>query len=202
MPFDRCEVLGEGLEVPRDAGVQRRRVHVFDLLQRVRHQLAIGRARRRDRKAAVAGDDGGHAVEARRCQCRIPEDLGVVVGVDVDEAGGDDVTAGIDDVIAAQVRTDLDDAPTGDGDVGAVTGCAGAVDDGATLHDGRSTCDVGHCASPSTILERTHANGVGAGDAILEEPRRLADSSAACRWSRCDPHPSVKSLAMLLSNAT
>ena len=42
--------------------------------------------RRRDREAAVAGDDGGDAVEARRRERRVPEDLRVVVRVDVDEA--------------------------------------------------------------------------------------------------------------------
>ena len=53
-------------------------------------------ARRGDREPAVAGDDGGDAVVARRGERRVPEDLRVVVGVDVDEPGRDDVAAGVE----------------------------------------------------------------------------------------------------------
>ena len=62
---------------------------------------SLGR-RRGDREAAVAGDDGGDAVEARRRQRRVPEHLGVVVGVDVDEAGGDHAAGGVELVVAVR----------------------------------------------------------------------------------------------------
>ena len=43
-------------------------------------------AERRDREPAVAADDGGDAVQRRRRAHRVPQDLRVVVRVDVDEA--------------------------------------------------------------------------------------------------------------------
>ena len=54
---------------------------------------AVLGARRRDREAAVAGDDRRDAVPARRREPRIPEHLRVVVGVDVEEAGRHVTTA-------------------------------------------------------------------------------------------------------------
>ena len=86
-PLDRCEILRERLEVPFDPRQQRRGVHVLDVLERAHDHLAMLGARRRDREAAVAGDDGRDAVIRRRTQRGIPEDLRVVVRVDVDEAG-------------------------------------------------------------------------------------------------------------------
>src|SRR5512142_1563634 len=56
-----------------------------------RHRLLqrLGR-HRRDREAAEAAEHGGHAMEAGRAERRIPEDLGIIMGMDVDEARGDD----------------------------------------------------------------------------------------------------------------
>ena len=64
--LDGREVLGEGREVPRDARGERRDVHVLDVLERAGDHVAVLGARRRDREAAVARDDGGDAVVARR----------------------------------------------------------------------------------------------------------------------------------------
>ena len=90
--LDRVEVLRERLElVPRHAREERVGRHVLDVLQRADEQLAVLGPHRRDREAAVAGDDRRHAVPARRGERRVPEDLRVVVRVDVDEAGRDDV---------------------------------------------------------------------------------------------------------------
>ena len=66
-------------------------VHVLDVLERAGDQVAVLGPGGGDGEAAVAGHDRGDAVEARRGERRVPEHLGVVVGVDVDEAGGDDV---------------------------------------------------------------------------------------------------------------
>ena len=68
--------------------------------------LAVLGAGRRDREAAVAGDDGGDAVEARRRERRVPEHLRVVVRVDVDEPGRDDVAAGVEHALAVEVGAD------------------------------------------------------------------------------------------------
>ena len=79
------EVLRERLEVPRDAGREARRIHVLHVLQRPDDALTIGAAGRREREPAVAGHDRLHAMEAGRRERRIPEHLGVVVRVDVDD---------------------------------------------------------------------------------------------------------------------
>ena len=89
----------------------------------------------RDREAAVAGDDGRDAVEARRRERGVPEDLRVVVRVDVDEAGCDDVPARVELPLAVEVGADGRDLAVRDRDVGARAGRARAVDDGATLDD-------------------------------------------------------------------
>ena len=47
---------------------------------------------------AVADGDRGDAVPARQRAVRVPEDLGVVVGVQIDEAGGDVHAPGVDDL--------------------------------------------------------------------------------------------------------
>ncbi len=51
---------------------------------------------RRDREAAVAADHGRHAVQRRRRQTGIPQHLGVVVRVHVDEARRDHEPGGVD----------------------------------------------------------------------------------------------------------
>ena len=105
-PLDRREVLGEGREVPRDARAERLDVHVLDVLERAGDDVAVLGPRRRDREAAVAGDDGGDAVEARRRERRVPEHLRVVVRVDVDEPGRDDVPAGVEHALAVELGAD------------------------------------------------------------------------------------------------
>ena len=57
VPLHRVEVLGEGLEVPGDAGLQRGQAHVLDVLERSPDELAVLGPARRDREPAVAGDD-------------------------------------------------------------------------------------------------------------------------------------------------
>ena len=91
--LDQLQVLVEGLEVPDDPGLEHALRHVFDRVQRADDRAPVLGSRRRDREAAVAGDHRRDAVPARRRQRGVPEHLRVVVGVDVDEAGGDDVPA-------------------------------------------------------------------------------------------------------------
>src|SRR3546814_14471663 len=60
---------------------------------------------------AIAHDDGGDAVPARRRHFPVPRRLAVIMGVDVDEAGGDDPAARVDLFApAGQVRAHRADA--------------------------------------------------------------------------------------------
>ena len=80
------------------------------------------------------------AVSAGRLQQGIPADLAVVVGVDVDEPGRDDLAGCVDGLggVALQRRAtrptapNLDDHAVFHGDVGVVSVHAGSIDDGAT----------------------------------------------------------------------
>ena len=142
-PADQIQVLREGLEVPDDALGQRRGVHVLDVLERAHDHVVVLGAGRRDREAAVARHHGGDAVEARRLERRIPEDLRVVVGVDVDEAGRDGAARGVELALAAQLRPDLADHAVGDRHVGDAAGRAAAVEDrSAANHEFRRHLDL------------------------------------------------------------
>ena len=69
---------------------------------------------------AVAHHHGGDAVPRRRGEVVVPGGLAVVVGVDVDEAGGDQGAVGVDLRAPAPSdnRADRDDAVVDHGDVG------------------------------------------------------------------------------------
>ena len=79
-----------------EAGPERGDAHALDVLERAHDEVAVGRPGRRHREAAVAHDHGGHAVPGRAAHQLVPHDLGVVVGVDVDEARADDPAGGVD----------------------------------------------------------------------------------------------------------
>ena len=86
--------------------------------------------------AAVAHDHGGSAVPRRAREQAVPHDLGVVVGMDVDEAGGDDGAFGVDDAPRRLVEPALGhDPPAADANVGAVAGEPAAVDHGPILDE-------------------------------------------------------------------
>ena len=74
---------------------------------------------------------------ARGCQMRVPGGLAVVVGMDVDEAGGHQTAPCIDFAMAfALDHADFGDASVVDGDIGLLTRRAAAVDDGAAADHG------------------------------------------------------------------
>ena len=78
------------------------------------------------------------AVPARQRAVRVPEDLGVVVGVQVDEAGRHVHAAGVDDAVRVGCvdPTDGGDPAVADRHVGADAWRTGTVEDEAVLdHD-------------------------------------------------------------------
>ena len=136
--LEAVEELVEGLPLPVGALLERGQRHALDL----RHHLAevvglgIGLVHGREAEAAVAPDDSGDAVHARRARGGVPHELCVVVRVGIDEAGRDDAPRGVGDAVGRLVDlADGDDPPVLDADVGTDARCAGAVDDGAALDD-------------------------------------------------------------------
>ena len=78
---------------PASSACQR---HALDPRHHPHHVVAVLRRQRRDREAAVAADHGGDAVQRRRAAPRVPQELRVVVRVDVDEARRDHQPVGVD----------------------------------------------------------------------------------------------------------
>ena len=116
--LDGVEVLREALPLPADALGQRRAGDVLDALHQLDQVVLLAGPDGREAHAAVAHHDGGDAVPARRREVRVPGDLAVVVGVDVDPARGHEQALGVDLPAAlAHVAADGDDAVAVDGDV-------------------------------------------------------------------------------------
>ncbi len=85
--------------------------------------------------AAIAHDDGGDAVPARRRHFGIPCRLAVIVGVDVDEARRDDLAARVDFLAPrCQILAHRNDAVAVDRDVGDERRAARAIDDRAAAN--------------------------------------------------------------------
>ena len=125
------EILAEARPVPGDpADVP----VVRPVVQRL---VAVRRAQRRRRHAAVAGDVRGDALPHHGIGPRILQDGDVGVRVRVDEAGRDVAAAGVDDGAAAQRarRADGRDAVAAHGHVAVVPGVAAAVHDAAVGDD-------------------------------------------------------------------
>ena len=93
---ERVEILGERLPVPRQPLGQRGPGDVLDALEQTDEPVVAIDVRRGEPDPAVAHGDRGHAVDRRRRDDRVPRDLAVEVGVDVDEARGHEETLGVD----------------------------------------------------------------------------------------------------------
>ena len=145
LSVDRVEVLGERRPGPVDARRHGRPGDVLGPFEVPHDELPCLRRGRGEREAAMPHDRGGDAVPARVRPELVPEDLGVEVGVPVDESGRDHMTLGVD--VHRAVLTDPadgGDAPPGDAHVGPVRGHARPVDDGAVADDDV----VGHRSAP------------------------------------------------------
>jgi hypothetical protein len=133
---DDVDEVGERLPRPGQALVEHDAGDVLDALHQLDEPLVVGGADRGEADAAVAGDDRGDPVPRRRDHALVPRGLAVVVGVDVDEAGGDQQAVGVDRAPGGAVDlADGGDHPVGDGDVGGAGRGTGAVDDGAAADD-------------------------------------------------------------------
>ena len=133
----RAEVLAVGDPVPGQTAEDGVAGDVLDALHQLGQVGAVLGAAGRERDAAVAHDHAGHAVPAARRADRIPRQLGVEVGVDVDEAGGHDPAVGLDLAVspAAQLRLDGHDTVTDDAHVRDARRRPRTVDDGAVPDD-------------------------------------------------------------------
>ena len=160
------EVLGEGLPAPLDAVGQGRPGDVLDAFHQLDQEVAPIRGGRREADTAVAHHRRGDAVPSGRCELGVPGRLRVVVGVRVDEPGGDEAAVGVDLASpGADIGADLRDRLAVDGDVGGPGRSAGTVDDLTVADD-----EIVH--DPIVGDRRAHLSGVAplrmaAGDATV-----------------------------------
>ena len=132
--FDPFEIAPERGPVPGHAIAQARERHALDAGQHFHQIVAAFGGEGRDREAAVAGKHAGDAVVARRAQRRVPEYLGVVMGVDIDKPRRHHQTGGVDGFFRRLVDlADRHDTSVPDADIALVACGAGAVDDGSAF---------------------------------------------------------------------
>src|SRR6266851_741014 len=128
-PLGRVEILREGLPFPFDSLTQHLERDPFDVDEVPRRYLAYLRTARRDAYAAIAHDHRGYAVPRRRRDVGVPADLGVVMGVRIDEAGRDDEVRGVDNFLRALGDlANLGDPAIRDRDIRAPRRSAGTID--------------------------------------------------------------------------
>ncbi len=135
-PVERVHELGERLPVPGETLLQHHARDVLDALHQLDEPVVISRAHRREPDAAVADDDRRDTVPRRRDHPLAPRRLAVVVRVDVDEAGRDEKTVGVDRALGgAADLADLGDDTAVDRDVGGACRRTGAVNNRPAAND-------------------------------------------------------------------
>ena len=119
--IDAVEKFGEGGPIPRHPGLHRGVRNRFDARHREHRALAALGMHRGEAEAAVADHDRRDAVPARDGAVRIPEQLRVVMGMQIDEAGRDDQSRGVDRLrgVGGAQPPDFRDAAVLDADVAA-----------------------------------------------------------------------------------
>ena len=131
------EELREGLPAPLDAGLHGGAADVLGTLEVAHHEVGFLGATGRQCEAAIAHDDRGHALEARAGADRIPEDLGVHVGVAVDEARRHDPALGVKRFLGGSAidAADLGDLAVLHADIAAIARKSRSINDHAVLDD-------------------------------------------------------------------
>jgi hypothetical protein len=125
------EVLAVRLPLPREPVEDAGGRDVLDRLHELGEVLTVLGLAGRERHAAVAEHDGRDAVPARRRRDRVPADLGVEMGVDVDEPRAHDPPLGVDRLPAAAIEVAHGGDPVaGDRHVAPERRTPGAVDHG------------------------------------------------------------------------
>jgi hypothetical protein len=132
VPLQRTEILTEAGPAPRDPLLQRGEGHALHLGHHPPDVVGVLGLDRRQREAAVAADHGGHPMDVGRRSGRVPEELGVVVGVRIDDPGRDHETVGVEFGTARLLDfPDGGDAPALNADIGLAGRAPGAIDDRA-----------------------------------------------------------------------
>src|SRR4051812_14134323 len=91
------EPVAEGAPIPLESCLKALERHALHRCKHAGDIVDLLGPHGRDRKTAIPSDNGCYAVQRGRTDHRIPENLRVVVRVDVDKAGRDNEAGYIDD---------------------------------------------------------------------------------------------------------
>ncbi len=129
------EELPEGLPPPVDALLKGSQRDLLDEVEEAGEGIAVLGAARGEGDAAVARHHRGDPVVHRRGPERIPAELGIEMGVGVDEPRRHHQSAGVDDLGGFDVieAPDRQDVAVADGDIAPEAGHARSVDHDAAL---------------------------------------------------------------------
>ena len=96
--FHDVEIFGKRLEPPfvAETGLQRLDAHALDIFECPQNKTAVLLARRRNAEPAIAYHDRRHTVPRRDRQLPVPQKLGIVMRMYIDDAGGNDLPPGVD----------------------------------------------------------------------------------------------------------
>ncbi len=129
-PVESCQPVAERRPLPVEAGAQRFERHTLDPGQHPGEVVLLVGPRGSEREATVSAEHRGDTVLHRRARGGIPEQLGVVVRVQIDEARRERLPLRVNGFRCLFVDVpNRDDAPVLDPNVAATDGRACAVDD-------------------------------------------------------------------------
>ena len=130
--FDGVQIAAVGFPIPGQAGEDGVLRNVLDGFHHAGEELPVLRPARGEGDAAVAEQGGGDAMPGHRRHVRIPADLGIEMGVQIDEAGRDGMAGGVDLLLAGLRHcADRGDRIAVNGDVNFLGRIARAVHDEA-----------------------------------------------------------------------
>ncbi len=174
----RVEIIREALPFPVQSFGQGRAGDVLDGFHQVDQLGAVLLAHRREADAAIAEQDRRDAMPGGGGQHRVPGRLAVVMGVDIDPAGGDQQPVGLDDPFRRTgLAANRDDPVALDRDIAGKARRASAVENGPAAND-----DVVH-AENSDLCRLYSMRAPGQRH---NRPRRMANMP--------QPHPKRSSL--------
>ena len=93
--IQRVQIFGEGFPLPVNAFSQRRARNILNPFHQINEPIMLVGFGRCEADAAIAHNGGGDTVPARRAEIGVPGHLPVIMGVNINPAGGDQITFGI-----------------------------------------------------------------------------------------------------------
>ena len=126
------EIIGEGLPIPVQSFIKDDAGDFLDSFHQLDQRLLMLGQHGGKTNAAIAANRGGHAMREAGVEPVVPQKLAVIMGVDVDKAGGDNRASGVDHFARiARNGADLDDQAVLDRDVRRIASCTRAIDNRA-----------------------------------------------------------------------